>query len=151
VNVIVSVLRRIVVRLSRIAIHSPVRMSDRMESRARAEETVCVSIAHVLVDSAHRRGFERATRELLQQLPQTPGLLMHSVRRELLGNEAWTLTAWRSDADRRAFTASAEHGRAMASAGRAIAKMRTRQFVVPAADLPLGWGRALEMLERGGW
>jgi hypothetical protein len=115
------------------------------------QETVLLSLTHALINPARRRDFDRATLVLLGQLQRTPGLLMYSVRREVIGMQAWTMTAWRSDEDRSTFVTSEAHGTAMALAGKSIDRMRTRQLAICTGELPLRWTDALNLFRSADW
>lgn len=127
------------------AIHTPVRMA-RPGDGDRPDDALSLSLTHARLDPARRAAFDRYTREIVALLPEQPGLISSSVRRELLGDEVWTFTVWRSDEDRTRFFRSGLHARAIASASDAIVRLRTRRVELRRSDLPLNWSRALEWL-----
>jgi hypothetical protein len=108
--------------------------------------TAHVSLTEAVVDAELRADFDRASIQLLAKLPHVPGLLMYSIRREVLGEQAWTMTAWRTAADRRAFVASRLHGRALTAGTRAVREMRSLQLELPIHELPMDWSKALQLL-----
>lgn len=106
-----------------------------------------VSITHAVVDPARRADFFRWTRRVADVLDGQPGLLAHSIRRELLGDEAWTVTVWASAAHRDRFVRSDTHRRAMSEASTGIAALRVARLEIAADALPMDWSEVLEMLE----
>jgi heme-degrading monooxygenase HmoA len=106
-----------------------------------------VSITHAVVDPARRAEFFRWTRRVADGLDGQPGLLAHSIRRELLGDQAWTITVWASAAHRDRFVRSDTHRRAMSEASTGIAALRVARLELPADALPMDWREVLGMLD----
>jgi heme-degrading monooxygenase HmoA len=106
-----------------------------------------VSITHATVDPARRAEFNRWTRRVNADLDGQPGLLLHSIRRELLGDQAWTFTVWASAEDRERFVRSTTHRRAMAEGSTGIAALRTVRVERTADALPEDWDAVLALLE----
>lgn len=80
-------------------------------------------------------------------LPTQPGLLAHSLRRQPLGREVWTLSVWDSATSLEAFVRSAPHRRAMREAGPSLMMFRSaRARLAPGEPLPT-WTRALRLLQ----
>lgn len=131
--------------LLRIAVHSPVRLLPGSRDMTPSAPVV-VSLTHAHIYTDKRRAFESATLALFRQMGGAEGLLMYSIRRELLGDQAWTMTAWRTDESRDRFIASEMHSRALLSARDSISSMRSRRIVLTVHDLPLRWTTALRFL-----
>lgn len=131
--------------LLRAAVHSPVRLLPAARDLA-PSALVVMSLTHARIYMEKRGAFERATLALLGQLGDAEGLLMYSIRRELLGDQAWTMTAWRADEYRDQFLASEMHSLALLSARDSIKSMRSRRISLTVNDLPLRWSRALRLL-----
>lgn len=132
------------------AIHTPVRMTPAASVGA-PDASVQVSLTHAVVDPARRAPFDRYVNRVATVLPGEPGLLLYSIRRELFGNQVWTMTAWRSAEDRARFFASGLHREAMAEAGAAIVHVRTVRVVLPRSALPVDWDWALATLGEPPW
>jgi heme-degrading monooxygenase HmoA len=113
-------------------------------------QTVVVALTNATVHSDRREPFDTHTRKVVDTLPAQPGLIGYSVRRELFGDEAWTMTVWRTDADRARFVATDAHRAAMAAGGPALKSVRFSRVEVPARDIPLSWDRAIQLLNEGG-
>lgn len=131
--------------LLRAAVHSPVRLLP-AASQLASSALVALSLTHARIHPDQRGAFERATLALFRQLSVADGLLMYSIRRELLGDQAWTMTAWTTDAHRARFLASEMHANALLSARESIRSMRSLRHAVPVSDLPLRWGKVLRLL-----
>jgi heme-degrading monooxygenase HmoA len=109
-----------------------------------------VSITHAVVDPARRADFDRWTRRVNAGLDAQPGLLAHSIRKELFGAQAWTFTVWASRADRERFVRDTAHRRAVAEASTGLAAMRSVRLSLAADELPADWDAVLVLLERAG-
>jgi len=109
---------------------------------------VFVSVTGARVQSGERAEFDRLTRRLHTTLEGQPGLLSHSIRREVFGLQAWTLTAWSSEAARDSFFRSPMHLEAMTTSAKLLAEVRVRRLTLRRNELPLSWNRALELLEK---
>lgn len=107
-----------------------------------------VSITHAVVDPARRGDFDRWTRRVNAGLDGQPGLLAHSIRKELFGDQAWTFTVWASAADRERFVRATDHRRAMAEASTGLASMRSARLALAADALPTDWDGVLALLDQ---
>ena len=119
-------------------------------SGARADDQVVVVLTHIVVDSNQRSEFDRQTRRVIDSLPSHSGMLGYSARRQIFGNEAWTMSMWASDADRAGFVRSAVHQEAIAKSAPAIVNIQLMRLSLTRKDVPAGWPRALELLAEPG-
>ncbi len=110
------------------------------------EELVEVSITHARLDPDHRQAFDNYVDKLRRVMDDQPGIVGHSLRREIWGDQVWTYTVWRSSADRNAFVRSGLHRRAMVDSSNAILEMRVRQLQLPYSQAPRQWTDILEIL-----
>ena len=115
-------------------------------SGAGADDQVVVVLTHIVVDSNQRSEFDRQTRRVIDSLPSHSGMLGYSARRQIFGNEAWTMSMWASDADRAGFVRSAVHQEAIAKSAPAIVNIQLKRLSLTRKDVPAGWPRALELL-----
>jgi len=105
-----------------------------------------VSVTHAVLDPERRSAFDAGTEALFERLPDQPGLLGYSRRKELFGDEAWTMTVWRDEASHAAFVRSAPHREAMRAGRAALAGARFVEFTWPRASGKLTWRAALDAL-----
>ena len=109
------------------------------------DQTVIVALTHAVLGDS-RRHFDQGVDRVVASLDQQPGLIGYSLRKELFGNEAWTLTVWRDTASLEAFVRSGAHRQAMQTGSAELAAASFRRVEVPAAEIPIDWGTALEYL-----
>ena len=112
---------------------------------ANGQQTVVVALTHAMIGDS-RGNFDRAVRRVADSLEQQPGLIGYSLRKHVLGNEAWTLTVWRDEASLEAFVRSPAHQQAMRDATGELALASFRRIELPAAEIPLDWTTALDYL-----
>lgn len=113
-----------------------------------ADARVYGSITRARVRPESRAEFAELTRRVAALLDQgLPGLVCHSIRRELLGRQAWTLTVWRSPAAREQFARHSVHAEAMTASQRLLAEVRVRRLALRRDELPLSWAKALALLD----
>lgn len=117
---------------------------------AGGEVIVALTEATLGPDRAARAAFWDGVRAVEQSLPDQRGLVGYSLRRELLGSRAWTMTVWDSEEDLERFVRSPAHGRAMRTGSRAIAGQRFATVTRPRAAGRMPWAEALDVLERRG-
>lgn len=121
-----------------------------------ADQPVVLVLTRVVVDPERRAEFDRQNRRVLASMGQQPGLLGHAVRKQLFGNEAWTLSAWANDEARAAFMRSAVHQEAIAKSMPALVSVELKRLTLPRKDLPRDWDAVLRLLDepegrRGYW
>ncbi|MEM9553533.1 MAG: hypothetical protein AAGC60_04690 [Acidobacteriota bacterium] len=114
-----------------------------------AGETVVVAITHTTVASgwSKRRSFSRHLWDVVDTMPDHPGLVGYSVRRDLFGADAWTLSVWTTEQALSSFLRSPVHASAVEDGGRTLTSLRRARAEVATDEIPLGWPRALEILE----
>lgn len=147
---LVAVLSTLALGSTGCAINTPVRVVP-SQPGDQPEDRLQVSLTHAVIDPEQGGTFHEYTRRVLDSLPDQPGLVSHSVRRELLGNEVWTMTVGESDTARSKFFGSGAHVQAMAHASRAILNVRTQRLEVPRSALPLTWPQVLAWLGPPSW
>lgn len=112
--------------------------------------TVVIAITWATLDPQRRASFDRYTSRLIDILPQQPGLLGYSLRRQLFGNDVWTVTVWASDDARRAFVYSALHQEAITETYAAVVKTRFARYTAAPSDLPPAWAASLRRVQEQG-
>jgi heme-degrading monooxygenase HmoA len=107
-----------------------------------------VTISAVEHRPGQRRAFFRDTRKVLAELPDQNGLLGYAFRFEIIGNEAWTVTAWRDQASQDAFVRSPTHRAAVRRSGETAQNIRFVTLQRPLSDLPLDWSEMLDLMNK---
>jgi heme-degrading monooxygenase HmoA len=131
------------------AVATPFRAADTGDP-PRGTAVVGVTHAVLVEDRRLRPLFWKHTANVEATLPDQPGFLGHSKRASLLGNEAWTMTVWRSASDMEMFVESHVHVVAIAEAMPAIARAHFARFTVTPDEMPPRWSRALAVLAQRG-
>jgi quinol monooxygenase YgiN len=112
-----------------------------------ADSTLLVALTHAVL-SEDREPFDRYTRMLVDEMEKQPGLYGYSVRKELLGDEVWTMTVWYDKASLERFIYSDIHQQAIQAAMPAVIATRFLRFEVPQDEAPPRWNDALERLSK---
>jgi len=117
-----------------------------------AEGLVVIALTEATLgpDPKGRAAFYDGVRAVRLDLANHKGLLGHSLRREVLGNRAWTMTVWESEEDLDRFVSSPVHARAIRTGSPALAGQRFATVTRPRAAGPLPWAEALDVLAREG-
>lgn len=111
------------------------------------DATVVVAITHGTMDSGRGRAFSEQLELVLDSLTAREGLVGFAVRKELLGREVWTLSAWTDERALDAFTYSPAHRAAVRNGGIRPKAVRSALVELPARELPLDWKRAEGFLD----
>jgi heme-degrading monooxygenase HmoA len=117
-----------------------------------AGEAVVIALTEATLrpDRAARAAFWDGVRRVERDLPNQQGLLGHALRRELLGNRAWTMTVWESQEALDRFVTSPVHRAAIRAGDPALAGQRFATVTRPRTAGPLSWTEALDVLAREG-
>lgn len=121
--------------------------SDGIDMTVATGDSVVVAITHARLDRAKKRLFFDEVDKIAATLDQQPGFIGSSLRFRVLGNEAWTLTAWRDEDSLLDFVVSDVHQDAIDVGRPATTLERTHHFEVPITELPIPWERALAALD----
>ena len=98
-----------------------------------------------------RSRFRAGTADILDALPDQPGVVGWSVRRTLEGSTAWTMTVWQDEASLKAFLRSPAHRSAVTASLDAVSTAVFARIPVERNRIPLSWEEALAILEREGY
>jgi heme-degrading monooxygenase HmoA len=115
-------------------------------SHEQAQETLVLVLTHVVVDTQQRREFDRQNSRVLASMGSHPGLIGYAARRQLFGDQGWTMSVWASDEARAAFVRSAVHREAIARSMPALRTVELKRLTVARKDLPTDWDQVLRML-----
>jgi heme-degrading monooxygenase HmoA len=111
---------------------------------------IVVTEARLGGSRAQRDAFWQGVRAVERDLPNRPGLIGYSLRRELFGDRAWTMSAWESEGHLYGFVFASTHRRAMADGDAALIAMRSVRLDRPREKGPPSWAEALDALDRAG-
>jgi hypothetical protein len=129
--------------LSSCSYSAPFRRVESVSQNA----NVIVTLIAVEYQKGQRKPFFADTKRVLADLPNQAGLVGYSFRFQLLGNKAWTMTAWKDEASRDQFSKSPIHLAAVRNSRKTAQNMRFITVTVPASSLPMSWDKALALLE----
>ncbi len=117
--------------------------------RTLKSETVVVGLTAItLNDDDDAAGiFWQEMARMRKAMPGMPGLIGFSVRRQLFGNQGWTVSVWEDEASLDAFVRSPEHIRAMRLGTPALAKASFARVEVNGSEIPLSWDRIEQLLK----
>ncbi len=140
--------------LSACKIGTPFRMADndRANTSVDKNQTVMVGITHVVVGQNRKRTktFWNHVKSVQGSLEEQPGFIGGAIRRELFGNEAWTMTVWTDEESLNGFVRSQVHRTAMTEGWPALKSARFARMEVSRDQIPLSWKQAEELLDTVG-
>lgn len=137
--------------LSACSIATPFRKVPAGSEQVENATTVVVITEVTLGGSSEQRSdFWTGVYRVQKELPMQPGLIGYSVRQELLGNRAWTMTVWQTESDVRRFTNTAVHLEAMQSGQAALLDLRFARFQRDQRLPAPTWEEAMRALELTG-
>ena len=108
---------------------------------------VIVTLSAVEHQKGQRKPFFTDTKLVLADLPNQPGIVGYSFRFQLLGNKAWTMTAWKDTASRDQFSQSPIHRSAVRNSRTTAQNMHFISVTMPASSLPISWDEAIRLLD----
>ena len=111
-----------------------------------SDHLAIVTISATEHRQGQRRPFFEDTLKVLADLPSQPGLLGHAFRFELIGNKAWTITAWRDQASQDAFVHSPAHHTAVRRSPETTQNTRFVTLHRPLSSLPPRWPEILSLI-----
>lgn len=133
--------------LTSCAVSQPVRGPGVSGFANREGATIWVAVTHATLRSEGRKKFMAHSRRVEQSLETQDGFIGYSLRMVPLGDEVWTLTAWRDEAALDAFVDDTVHRAAMDRAMPAMAAARFTRFEIGATEWPVSWDEAIERLD----
>jgi hypothetical protein len=128
--------------LSRCSYTAPFRRVESISQDAR----VILTLSAVEHQKGQRKPFFDDTKRVLADLPNHAGLVGYSYRFQLLGNKAWTMTAWKDEASRNQFSQSPVHLSAVRNSPITAQNMRFMSVTVLTSSLPMSWDEAIRLL-----
>ena len=116
------------------------------------QDTVVVGLTHATLgdDGAKNAAFTGNIRKIVATMDRHEGLIGYSVRRQLFGNEFWTMTVWKDEASLIAFIRGREHDQAVLEGSPALADNVFARVILPREAIPLSWDQAEALLAKYG-
>lgn len=116
-------------------------------SQAPPSQQVLVALTHGFLDSATRKGFDAYSRKIAKEMEAGAfaGLVGFSIRKEIFGDEVWTVSVWEDERALAAFIRSDLHQEAIQKTSHALVSMETHEVWLPASELPIDWDRVTEL------
>ncbi|MDJ0711718.1 MAG: hypothetical protein QNJ14_15115 [Woeseiaceae bacterium] len=147
-----ALLMATLVGLAGCTISMPFRYADSAAREQGGSETLIVSLtmAEYQPGWKSRRVFWRYVGQVEESLADSPGLVGHSLRRQIIGNRAWTMTVWKDESSLRAFAGSPAHQDAIRQALPTLEDVRFARVELPAHEIPISWEQAEQLLETHG-
>ena len=108
-----------------------------------------VTRAELKNDGKSSKLFNQHVKRIRQNIDNQKGLYGYSLRRELFGNTAWTMTLWKDENAIKNFKTSPFHLAAMTDANTILASASFAMITVDSQQLSLNWTSVLPLLEDG--
>lgn len=132
------------------AVSTPYPKLSAADTTQAEDKVVLVITKIVLKTTSDRSEFDRQTNRLIDTMSTHPGLIGFSARKELLGHQAWTLSVWKSDADRVNFVNSGLHQTAIKQSSSAVGNAQFKRLLLARKELPDNWNKVLDILAEPG-
>ena len=111
-----------------------------------AGETVLVAITHGRIGAGETAKFRAQMKQVLADLPTREGLIGFAVRKEIFGNQVWTVSAWTTAEALEAFVYARPHREVIEDTSIPYPSTRFIRRTMPASELPIDWDRVLAIL-----
>ncbi len=134
--------------LSSCSYTAPWRKTNLGRTMSKSSEQAVVVVTYAKRNKDQRGPFFRNIQNVLADLPNHDGLLGHSFRFQLLGDEAWTISAWRDEAAVRKFSRSALHAAAVEDSATLTEDVKIFTSAREARLLPLSWKEAVSEVSK---
>jgi heme-degrading monooxygenase HmoA len=137
--------------LSAFTFGTPFNSSEALKTMPE-ESQVVVGITHVTTgdDSSKNDLFWDHTMRVVDSLPSHSGYLGHKIRKQLFGNEAWTMTVWQDEDALQNFVSGEKHSDAIQNGLDAVVKARFVRFTIAKSKIPLSWDDAEKIMDEKG-
>ena len=117
---------------------------------AEGTDKVVVALTKAVLrgDRRKRSEFWEHVFDVEASLSEQPGLIGYSLRRQMFGPVAWTMTVWTDEASLTAFVQGETHQAAIAEGFAALETAGFARFAADRTEIPVAWNRAIEVLEK---
>jgi heme-degrading monooxygenase HmoA len=137
--------------LSAFTLGMPFNASDALEQIPDGAP-VFVAVTHVTLGDNDNKNdiFWEHTYAVIDSLPTHQGYLGYKVRKQIFGNEAWTMTVWSDEDALNGFVRGDTHGEAIQNGLDAVAKARFVRFSIERSKIPLSWDDVEKIMNEKG-
>lgn len=135
------------------AISAPFQKSSQFDKYNVNDNTeVVVALTEVEIHGSllNQLTFWRRVSSVRSNIESNNGYLAGSIRREIFGSNAWTMTVWKDEDSIDNFIYSQEHERAMKEGAPAVKKGRFFRIRKQWRELPLAWEEAINLVHEEG-
>ena len=130
-----------------LPISTPFKVVENEDAEKNLNDKLLVAITHTQVRPGQQKQFMSFVKQVENTLKNQLGLYGYSLRKELLGDQAWTMTVWYDESSMNSFKITYSHRSAMSSANSMLLNARFAKAWVDQSSLPIKWKNALKMLE----
>ena len=129
----------------------PFKVIDKSQGPQQEQYWVVLTEAQINPDTKNGKSlFKDYVSQIAKTLPDQPGLYGFSLRQELFGKKAWTLTVWSNKEAIKKFRNSDPHLSAIARVPDMLSAGKFLTFQISSSDLPIKWSSVLAKLETEG-
>ncbi|MEL6823720.1 MAG: hypothetical protein AAFP70_18335 [Calditrichota bacterium] len=139
--------------LSSCTISTPFRYVDEAERDITEKHDsllVVITYAKTGKDGDKNNAFWDNVSKVYDSMDSQSGLVGYSIRRELFGDQAWTMTVWREEESLKKFVSGAVHLKAMREGTGALADMLFARKRIAVSEIPISWEAAESILVEKG-
>lgn len=140
--------------VSSCVISTPFKRTDTGQEAANIGEQnrVIVALTHATLKQGkdHKHNFYRYVDSVVDSMEAQQGMLGYSIRRQLFGREAWTMTVWQDQDSLLAFKTGDAHSQAMQFGSSSLESAVFAQVEISPSEIPLKWAQAEQILEQQG-
>ena len=90
--------------------------------------------------------FLRRTRAIQKQLARSEGLIGYSLRTQIFGKRAWTISVWSDEIALAKFVGASPHAQTARDLGPKLAETRFVKWKIPGSGVPPSWDDAMSRL-----
>ncbi|MEM8955389.1 MAG: antibiotic biosynthesis monooxygenase family protein [Verrucomicrobiota bacterium] len=112
----------------------------------RPDGPIIVAVTVGEIERGERRAFFKRLHEVRGAMLRQRGLIGYGLRKEILGDRVWTLSAWEDRESLNQFVRSEAHQRAIDRGGIPAGTVHSVIFEVSAEELPIPWMVVEKML-----
>ena len=116
-------------------------------------DSVLVGLTYAVTgdDSELNNIFFEHVKKVEESLQDRSGFIGYSIRKQLFGNEVWTMTVWDNKYSMQSFVESDVHKEAMKKGMTALKTTRFYRFFIKKEAIPISWEKAEKLVKTEGY